>query len=331
MSIVLEGLIDGFLMFESEHIEGIFTDSDVDKFERFRRHTISAIAKARNIKELAETAQHLKETQQQLMLSAHHAGMAEVATNILHNVGNTLNSIMTSAEVMQELCSSSAVKLFDRIGVLLADHTEDIMVYFNEDEKGKQIPAALSHIAPSLASSHEDLRHEVQELLERVQTLRDHLADQEEYATTDEAPEAVELKSCVEAVLVSERGLLDSYKVKVIRELPEMPRVALPKTRFLRILEVLITNAVEAMADNEDDRKLVLRCYRTRGRVWLEVEDNGRGIDPNDQHMIFNQGFSTKKKSSSFGLHYCANVVKEMGGHIKCKSPGARFGRSFYS
>ena len=115
----------------------------------------------------------------------------------------------------------------------------------------------------------------------------------------------------------------------VIKEIPEMPRVALPKTRFLRILEVLITNAVEAMSANEEDRKLVLRCYKTRGRVWLEVEDNGCGIHPNDQHMIFNQGFSTKKKSSSFGLHYCANVIKEMGGHIKCKSPGPGLGARF--
>jgi signal transduction histidine kinase len=59
------------------------------------------------------------------------------------------------------------------------------------------------------------------------------------------------------------------------------------------------------------------------GRVVLEVEDRGVGIDPSDLPHVFDPYFTTKRTGSGLGLAIAKNIIDAMGGAISAQSrPG---------
>ena len=329
MTVVIDGLIEGFFIFEHRRDEGAFRVIDIDKLKRYRQHAISAVAKARIFKELADTAQHLKETQEKLMEAAHHAGMAEVASNVLHNVGNTLNSINTSSELIWELTRTPALDLLNKVVTLIDAGEDSLPQFFIREEKDRRIALALAQIATTFDATHQDLRKEAIELKKQIAALKLELTEQEEYIHIDEVQGDTNLNECMDAALTSEQNQISARSVSVIKEYQSLPSVRLPKSKFQRVLMNLVANAVNAMDSVEGQPTLVLRSSASReGHLRIEIEDNGRGIEPENQKRIFNQGF-TGRNGGSFGLHYCANVLKEMGGKISVYSKGPGKGATF--
>ena len=75
---------------------------------------------------------------------------------------------------------------------------------------------------------------------------------------------------------------------------------------------------------------------RDRQRAFIEVSDNGVGIPRENLITIFSHGFTTKEGGHGFGLHSCANIVKELGGTLRVHSdgigrgPGDRAGEALF-
>ncbi len=330
MTVTLDGVIEGFLVMENLGGVESFKDTDVTKLKRFRDHAISAVAKARLVKDLSDTAAHLEQTQQLLMDAAHHSGMAEIATNVLHNVGNTLNSINTCSDLIFELGNTPAVALLEKVAKLFQVNLAHIDSFLATDKRAKKIPEAVIEISKSLSNVHEELKDEALLLLNHVDYLRQVVNAQQEFVQSDGWSQVEDILACVEEALNIERQLLESRKVAVVKEFQELPEVMVQRSKFIRVLVNLIENAVEAMADRKSRRKLILRAsLLDQDMVRFEVVDNGRGIAAEQLDRIFNQGFTTKKKNSSFGLHYSANAMREMSGSIRAFSDGPTKGATF--
>lgn len=82
----------------------------------------------------------------------------------------------------------------------------------------------------------------------------------------------------------------------------------------------LVDNAIEAVLDGDTDRPLVRVLISTSGgRIEVEVEDNGPGIDAQDPNEVFDQGWSTKGTSldgHGFGLALVRMVCRRRGGEV---------------
>jgi nitrogen-specific signal transduction histidine kinase len=63
--------------------------------------------------------------------------------------------------------------------------------------------------------------------------------------------------------------------------------------------------------------------------LQIEVRDTGTGFTPEIHERLFGQGFTTRKEGSGLGLHYCVNVIREMGGDITAHSEGPGTGATF--
>lgn len=330
MTVILDGSIEGFLVLENLGSMASFKDTDVTKLKRFRDHAISAVAKARLFKDLSDTAAHLEQTQQLLMEAAHHSGMAEIASSVLHNVGNTLNSINTCTNLIFELGNTPAVALLEKIADLFQKNLDRIEEFLRNDKRAPKIPEAVIEISKSLTNVHEDLKDEVLLLMNHVDYLKQVVNAQQEFVQSDGWSQVEEILVCVEEALNIERQLLESKKVAVVKDFRELPEVIVPRSKFIRVLVNLIENAVEAMDYPGGKRKLILRAVLTDlDMVRFDVIDNGRGIAPEQLERIFSQGFTTKKKNSSFGLHYSANAMREMNGSIRAHSEGKMKGATF--
>ncbi len=85
-----------------------------------------------------------------------------------------------------------------------------------------------------------------------------------------------------------------------------------------RVLINLVKNAYEAMPDGNGE--IVLRLYQKQQHVFVEVEDDGKGIPEEDRENIFVPNFSTKSSGTGLGLAICKKIIEAHEGSISFAS-----------
>ena len=281
--------------------------------------------------QLGQSRLRAAETQAQLAAAARQAGMAEIATNVLHNVGNVLNSVNISAElVTQKLRTSKALGLAKAVQ-LMNQHAEDLGDFITRDAKGKLLPGYLNQLVDALAIEQQSMTDELEQLTKSIDHIKEIVAAQQSYAGASSIVETVQIKELIEDALRMNAGILTARQIRVVRDFAETPSLQLDKHRVLLILVNLIKNASSAM----DDRPLpcpqiTLHCEMQQGHTLIiSVIDNGEGIAPENLTRIFAHGFSTRQDGHGFGLHSCVLAAMEMGGSLEAQSDGPGKGATF--
>nr|WP_306818462.1 ATP-binding protein [Archangium lipolyticum] len=278
-----------------------------------------------------ERTRELKDVHMHLVQTARRAGMAEIATNVLHNVGNVLNSVYTSAQVAKERMTGMKLEHVSRVAHMLEEHQGDLAVFLTQDERGR-------HLLPFLGKLGENLLEERQELLsllDDVGRYTEHIGDivkvQQNYARTPRLHEQVSLSELVEDALRINSAGLSRHQVKVQRHMESLPPVMTDKHKMLMILVNLVSNAKYAMDSvTPGERLLTVKLERTASQgVRIQVHDNGMGIAPEMLTRIFQYGFTTREEGHGFGLHSSALAAQELGGSLSVHSEGPGRGATF--
>ncbi len=265
-----------------------------------------------------------------LMTASRRAGMAEVATNVLHNVGNVLNSVNVSAGLVTDSVKKSRSSSLGRVVVLLQEHDQDLGAFLASDAKGKLILPHLSQLSAHLAEEQAGIVKELDSLRQNIEHIKEIVAVQQTYAKVGGVKEQVDVVSLVEDSLRMHTGGLDRHHVELIREFECKPTVTMDKHKVLQILVNLLRNAKHACQESERmDRRLTVRVANSDGKVKISVVDNGVGIAPENLTKIYNYGFTTRKDGHGFGLHSGALAAKEMGGALTARSEGLGKGAAF--
>ena len=257
------------------------------------------------------------------------AGMAEVATGVLHNVGNVLNSLGVSASMVQTQLRNSRIGNVRRIATLLARQGDDVGRFLSTDAGGKQIPGYLAQLGGALDTENKRLRTEAEAIVTHVGHIRAIVAAQQTYARRGGVTEAVDLAELVDNAVALH--FATTTEVSIRREYDVMPAVMLDRHKLIQILGNLLSNARHALQDQDStQRVLTLRLSgQDRESVVLEVEDSGAGIDAGAIERLFEFGFTTKKDGHGFGLHTSAILAKELGGYLTGHSDGPGRGARF--
>ncbi|WP_434608904.1 DAHL domain-containing protein [Pseudomonas sp. R1-7] len=277
-----------------------------------------------------ERTRQLKDTQSELMDTARQAGMAEIATNVLHNVGNVLNSVNISADlVSRKLRSSKALGLGKAMN-LINEHSHDLGHFLTEDEKGKLLPGYLNQLVEAIATEQQGLTDELAQLSKSVDHIKDIVSTQQSYAGANSLMEPLVVSELLEDALRMNSGALTRHHVTVIKEYGEVPRIMGDKHRLLLILINLISNAKYAMAGvSNHARNMTLKAMVVGEALQISVKDEGEGIPEENMTRIFAHGFTTRKDGHGFGLHSCALAAIEMNGHLTAHSEGPGTGATF--
>lgn len=284
-----------------------------------------------DITERKQAERELEALNKRLMDASRHAGMAEVATGVLHNVGNVLNSVNVSATLLTERLRHSEIANLAKVSQLLTEHRADLAEYLTRDGKGKLIPAFLGALAEQLSEERAAQLQELTSLQQNIDHVKDIVATQQNYAKMSGIVETLPVMPLVEDALRMNVGALARHKVRVVREYEEVPMISVEKHKVLQILINLIRNAKYALDEHsEPDKRLTLRIRRQgEAHVRIEVADNGIGIGPEDLTRVFSHGFTTRKDGHGFGLHSGALAAKEMGGSLTGHSLGRGQGATF--
>ncbi|AEV64673.1 DAHL domain-containing protein [Pseudomonas ogarae] len=278
-----------------------------------------------------ERTRQLKDTQSELMDTARQAGMAEIATNVLHNVGNVLNSVNISADLVSRKLRSSKAQGLGKAMQLINEHADDLGHFLTEDAKGKLLPGYLNQLVEAIAVEQQGLTDELAQLSKSVDHIKDIVSTQQSYAGANSLLEPLVVSELLEDALRMNSGALTRHHVTVIKEYGEVPRIMGDKHRLLLILINLISNAKYAMAGvSNHARNMTLKAAVINGEtLQISVKDEGEGIPEENMTRIFAHGFTTRKEGHGFGLHSCALAAIEMDGHLTAHSEGPGTGATF--
>jgi PAS domain S-box-containing protein len=279
-------------------------------------------------RKLAET--ELAKTHEQLLDASRQAGMAEVATGVLHNVGNVLNSVNVSATLVANRVHNTKAANIAKIAALFDEHKGDLAGFLTGDSRGKTIPAYLGILAESLAAEQKTVLTELDELRKNVDYIKDIVAMQQTYATTSGIIEAVPVADMVEDALRINAGSLALQVIETIRDDQARLVVTTDKHKVIQILVNLVTNAVHACGESgRTGRQITVRTTSDGRSAKIAIIDNGVGIPPENLTQIFNYGFTTRKQGHGFGLHTSALAAKQLGGSLTAQSAGTGCGATF--
>jgi PAS domain S-box-containing protein len=283
-----------------------------------------------DVTELKEAQAELETVHKELIHASRLAGRAEIATSILHNVGNVLNSVNVSADLATGRIKNSRLLDLNRVVGLLQAHEADLAAFFSEDDRGKRLPGYLGKLANLVGVDQQQVLAELAELKSGIDHIKDIVAMQQNYARLGGVADVVNVVSLVEDSLRLNEGALTRHGVTLRREFGDVPTIVVDKHRVLQILVNLIRNAKHACEATERAQKLVtVRIARGGLGVQISVEDNGVGIAPENLTRIFNHGFTTKKEGHGFGLHSGALTARELGGELRVESGGPGQGAVF--
>ncbi|WP_224366005.1 two-component system sensor histidine kinase NtrB [Hyalangium versicolor] len=286
----------------------------------------------RDITARKEAESRLGEMHRNLVDASRQAGMAEVATGVLHNVGNTLNSVNVSASIITDRLRQSRLNSLAKLTQLLRQHSADFTSFLSRDPQGQKIPSFLIALSDQLQEEREFVLEEMSSLTGSVDHIKSIVSMQQKHARAAGAVEEVAVPQLIDEALRLHAVSFERQGIRIERDYASVPPILVDRHKLLQILINLFSNARHALVDSQKpDKRLTLHVHPAPGgkRLLIEVEDNGTGISPEHVARLFTQGFTTKKEGHGFGLHISALAATEMKGRLTCSSPGPGQGATF--
>lgn len=306
---------------ELEHNDHTIRDLNLNLQDRVRERTA----------QLESTIQALQETQSQLTDVAHRAGMAEVATGVLHNVGNVLNSVNISVSLLTDQIRRSKLSDLENFTSRLASQKESLPQFLAAEGRSQKLVEFLQRVLQRLSAEQQEVLHETQSLAQKVEHIKGIIHAQQVYAKQVPFRERVHLGQLIEDVIMLHSESFHKHGIEMRVESEQMPTITVEKAKLLQVVDNIVKNAIESITNSgATERRVVVRVENpTSETIRISVSDTGGGIRAEDLERIFSYGFTTKATGNGFGLHASALAIASAGGRIYAESAGAGQGAKF--
>lgn len=281
-----------------------------------------------DVTEQVSAEQRAYAIQQRLRESSHQAGMAEIATGVLHSVGNVVNSLGIANATIRRDLKALRLDQLEHAAMLIHENRAALDTFLTDDARGQHLPDYLPALSAQLSSNVRAAEAE----LDRIDTLLEHLRDivsaQQVRAHVRGEREPVDLGELLDATLVAQA--LEQPHIQVLRSYDDLPLVTTERHKLMLILANLLNNARDAvLASSAQPGRIVVRLGREEDLAVISIEDSGIGISPDELPRIWRFGFTNKPNGQGFNLHNSANAAREIGAKIAAHSEGPHKGSRF--
>lgn len=307
-----------------DHVDRAYVEGDQDRYTLERALEISST-------EMRQRFDELRAAQRQLVAASRRAGMADVATTVLHNVGNVLNSVNVAAGAIQKHVGSKAGEVLSKTVTLLEAQPQPGR-FLEEDPKGKKVLPYLSTISATLVKERTAALDELVGLAKSVDHIKAIVAQQLSVVRGEKSDgdvrERINLSELVEEAIVVAQAAFTPNQDVIFERHFESVAVHTDRHKIFHVIVNLLKNGGEAVVN----RSGIIRVETRRlpdNRVAIVIADNGSGIAPENAGRIFAQGFTTKQNGHGFGLHSSACAAGELGGTLTVESAGLGKGAAF--
>jgi signal transduction histidine kinase len=280
---------------------------------------------------LAASLEQLRHTQAELVEASRQAGRADVATELLHSVGNVLNSVNVSATLVGDIVGRSKTNNLSKVVAILTQHRDDLGPFLRDDPRGQKLPDYFTQLVQVVERDNATVKTELETLTRHVDRIKVLVASQQSRARPSDVVETFDVDDLLDDAIRLSAAVHGNHGIDVVRRFDKLPPATLDRHKALQILLILLGNARDAvMARPSGERRITLHTRRTAsGELEIAVEDNGCGIDIVNLDRIFGLGFTTKPTAHGLGLHYGACAARELRGRLSAHSDGLGTGAAF--
>ncbi|GEM_PF-5776928 len=272
-------------------------------------------------------AQELKLAQREIIDSAKDAGRAEVAANVLHNVGNSSMYLLGQFDIMKrKLKNDSSLEVLNALITKIESYDGPITEFIENDPVGKRLVNFLKGIEVVSAEFVEEQSSRVHKIEDKLRIMMKMIREENKNNYGFALLESSDLLQLVEEAS-SFSGLKDNVKHSVNIEVKEEVKLDFEKVK--NILINIYSNSIKS-CQKTDRAAQVHTSIKVRGkRIIIEVGDNGIGMDESVLSSAFSPGYSTDDAHSGYGLHNSSIVAQNLGGTLVAKSDGPQMGALF--
>ncbi len=283
-----------------------------------------------NLEEIVNAKKkELLSTQEELVEQAHKAGMAEIATGALHNVGNILNSVFVSAETIESEILNGDLQKLKKVNELLSDNTGNLSEFIT-GEKGFKLIDYLKELEILYDSKSQNLETQLKRMKDKTIATVEVINSQQEYAKQIYLVEFEGVEKVIDTVLNIVNASLEKHNINALCRYSETSPINIQKSKLIHILINLLNNAIDSLKNHSvAPKEITISTKEDDDSVFITILDNGQGISKESLTKVFHHGFTTKIDGHGFGLHSCANYAKEMGGDLFVESEGEDKGALF--
>jgi len=272
---------------------------------------------------LTRTLQVLRAQQAQLIQSEKMAALGQMVAGVAHEINTPLGYVKNNLEMIREIVGQSTQALAayeSTVAELLAPERNPQSVATSLAQLDAARETLSGGLLAELDTVFADTLHGMEQIGELVLGLKD-FSRLEEVLSDD-----VALNDCVESTLLIARSTL-KYKVDVVKQLTELPRIRCAPSQVNQVLLNLFTNAAQAIPEQG---RLFIRTWCDAQWVYVSVQDTGSGIAPEHLGKIFEPFFTTKPpgQGTGLGLYISYQIVQRHHGRIQVGSKvgvGTRF------
>ncbi len=313
----------GVIINQSYTDPNCYKKRDIELLESISEQVVSAIKYKRAEADLVSA-------QNELLEKAHKAGMADIASDSIHNLGNILNNVKTSNELVENILKQSKMSGLKKAADLLKQNMNNLKEFICSDPNGETLMQYFFTIKESLNTEIKQIKEQTTRLTDKIGLMTSVIRTQQNYIYEGAIEEESAIDVIVDSILNTYMSTLNQLGIEVSRELKPVSKVLVQKTKLTHIIMNLIDNAKDSMLTTVDtDRVLQVSLDQTVNDVFLKFKDNGEGIAPENLNRIFLHGFTTKPHGHGFGLHNCANLASEMRSTLQVESDGLGKGATF--
>src|SRR5258706_15330790 len=294
-------------------IQGIFWDvTDKKHSEAILQQTNRLPTEAVNSERQA--IEKLKTAQSALVQTEKLAGLGQMVAGVAHEINNPLSFVNNNVAVLQRDVAAlkELLMLYRQAEDIIGANNEELAGWIREMEEHIDLPYTLSNLEEVLNRSRDGLRR-IQQI---VRDLRD-------FARLDESDLLeIDLNAGIESTVNIIRGRAKKKQIQLEMDLRPLPKVTCYPAKINQVVMNLLANAIDACNDHG---RVKVHTEPVDGKVLIEVQDNGSGIDPAILDRIFDPFFTTKPpgEGTGLGLSISYGIVQDHGGSIDLEStPG---------
>ena len=249
----------------------------------------------------------LEEAQNQLLQSEKMASIGQLAAGVAHEINNPVGFVNSNLGTLQNYTH--------KMLRLLAAYEQ------TEESLGNDVRQEIRRLKAEIDVEflREDIGSLLSESLDGLHRVKQIVRDLKDFSHVDKAArEWANLETGLDSTLNVVWNEL-KYKAKVVKEYGDTPKIECMPSQLNQVFMNLLINAAHAI---EEHGQINIRTGHDETNVWLEVEDTGKGIAPENIGRIFEPFFTTKPigKGTGLGLSLSYGIVNKHGGRIEVTS-----------
>ncbi len=262
-----------------------------------------------DISELKALDAKLEQARSQLLQSEKMAAIGQLAAGVAHEINNPVGYVNSNLGTLGDYLSG-LLKLVDAYRLATKSCTPDDSALREANRLADEFE--LEYVRGDAVA----LLAESKDGLDRIRRI---VSDLKDFSHVDAVVwESFDLHACLESTLNVVWNEL-KYKVTLVKDYGELPEITGLPHQISQVFMNLLINAAQAIAERGT---ITLRTGCEADFVWIEVEDTGSGIAPENIPHIFDPFFTTKPVGSGTGLGMAVSygIVQKHQGRIEVRS-----------